>query len=93
MGVSGLEEDAGGHGRALKPAAWRGASSDPVTAEGSGAVTERAHTARRPGSPEGSGEKWEALGHDAASWGEGEPEWSDGLEPTSSPSEARTPSL
>lgn len=93
LGLSGQEEDAGGHGRALKPAAWGGASSDPITAEGSGAVTAPAHTARRPRSPEGSGEKWEALCHDAASWGEREPEWSDSLEPTSSPSEARTPSL
>lgn len=86
----------GGRGRSWprsETCCLAGASSDPVTAEGSGAVTAPAHTARRPGSPEGSGEKWEALCHDAASWGEGEPEWSDGLEPTSSPSEARTPSL
>lgn len=71
LGLSGQEEDAGGHGCALKPAAWRGASSDPITAEGSGAVTAPAHMARCPRSPEGSGEKWEALCHDGCKLGRG----------------------
>lgn len=71
VGVSGQKEDTGGHGHALKPAAWRGSPAMPVTAEGGGAVSAPAHTARSPGSPEGSPEERAALCHDATSQGSG----------------------
>lgn len=94
VGVSGQEEeDTGGRGHALKPAAWQSGPVTPVTAEGGGAVTAPAHTARSSASPEGSPEEQAAPCHDATSWGGGKPEWSDGLEAKSSPSKARMPSL
>lgn len=72
VGVSGQEEeDTGGRGRAPKPAAWQGGPVMPGTAEGGGAVTAPAHTARSSGSPEGSPEEQVALCHEATSWGGG----------------------
>ena len=46
--VSGLEEDAGGHGRALKPAAWR---AHPVTPSPLRAVGLSQRPLTRPGAP------------------------------------------
>ena len=88
VGVSGRKEkDAGGRGRALKPAAWRGTpamaglSQCPRTQPGA------------PGPRRGPQRNGRPCGMMLQAREGGEPEWSEGLEPKSSPSKARTPSL
>lgn len=74
----------GGRGRAQRPAAWQGRSSDAQHCRGAAELSQRLLT--QPGAPGPQGVPGEqaALCHEATSW-EGEPEWVSGLEAKSSP--------